>query len=122
MRELLSIFSLIVRSLRTKALLKQSAIHAKLSFLFCILTRGPSIPSKSFMKNVQEQRENMKMKICEREFPKQRVREKEKTLNGWSRKVFCCCILWRKRKKETLHKIQFGCSVRAVSPYGLVRF
>lgn len=60
---------------------------------------------------------------------KTKAREKERTkrenFERMEQKSFYFFILyfcWSKRKKETLHKIQFGCSVRAVSPYGLVRF
>lgn len=83
------------------------------------------------MKNVQEQRGKHKIKICERAFSKQRKSKQERkrtkgeNFERMEQKSFSFFILYfvgGKRKKETLHKIQFGCSVRAVSPYGLVRF
>ena len=77
-------------------------------------------------KRQQHKIENMREK---NKRAKESKEKSEKTLNGWSRKVFpyfffvvFCIMVGGKGKKETLHKIQFGCSVRAVSPYGLVRF
>lgn len=81
-------------------------------------------------KCARAKRTTEKWKYGEREFSQnrenQREREQEKMRENFEQleqKSFLYFILcWRKRKKETLHKIQFGCSVRAVSPYGLVRF